>query len=264
MKIQFNHKYLTVFESSLYRTTSSLIALGDALLIVDPNWLPSEISYIQQYIEYHYQGMRKYLLFTHSDYDHIIGWKAFPDAVVIASAAFNKNPDREKILKQIRNFDYEFYINRNYPIEYPSVDVVIDSAQNKMSINGFSLCFYEAHGHVADGLFLLIPELGLWIAGDYLSNIEIPMIDHDIEAYQHTLSLADKLNQNHNVNVLITGHGDVALKNKTIKERIRNDREYLRLLKNSCPYSEVKQFIYNNYCKNPALLKIHRNNIRKI
>ena len=45
--IQFKTPNITVFESALFRTTTTLLETDDLLLLVDPNWLPSEIENIQ-------------------------------------------------------------------------------------------------------------------------------------------------------------------------------------------------------------------------
>ncbi|MFO7176611.1 hypothetical protein QJS77_14340, partial [Enterococcus faecium] len=41
----------TVYESALMRTTSTLIDTPDALLLIDPTWLPEEIATIRRDIE---------------------------------------------------------------------------------------------------------------------------------------------------------------------------------------------------------------------
>lgn len=231
MKIQYQNDYITVFESALYRTTSTLVELGNAILIIDPNWLPIEVEFIAKHIEHRYKSHRQYLLFTHSDYDHIIGYRRFPGATVIASEKLVTNPDKDAIIQQIKDFDDQYYIKRNYPISYPDVDIVITQNDQVLNINGTELIFYHAPGHVRDGLFTIIPSLECWIVGDYLSNIEKPMVDDNLHDYILTLQKAKNLLVRYPaIWLAITGHGDIAKNRHEILKRIAADQAFLNAL----------------------------------
>ncbi|HMR86595.1 MAG TPA: MBL fold metallo-hydrolase [Saprospiraceae bacterium] len=260
MKIQYQDNGITVFESALYRTTSTVIELNNAVIIIDPNWLPFEIDFIVDFVYEHYPSHDQYLLFTHSDYDHIIGYGAFPDATVIASQYFAKNPKKEEISKQILDFDHEYYIKRNYPISYPKVDIEIINDGQTVNIGGMNLVFYHALGHVSDGLFIVIPDKKCWIAGDYLSNIEIPFIDHDYWEYLKTIQKASQLLTNHQaLDLLIVGHGDVATNRTEIEHRIQLDAMYLNGLGNRSDF-DFNDFI-KQYSDNPNMGKAHEKNL---
>ncbi len=260
MKIQYHKNDIIVFESALYRTTSTLIVFQKSILIIDPNWLPIEIDFISKFIAYNYPNHKEYLLFTHSDYDHIIGYGAFPNATVIASKFFESNPSKYAIIKQIIDFDEEYYIRRDYPISYPNVDIEIVNDGDVINIDGCELVFYHAHGHVSDGLFIIIPDRKCWIAGDYLSNIEIPFIDNDYQKYLTTIQKAAQLfDQYKDVDLLIVGHGDLAIDRVDIESRISLDIKYLQSLTSSDDIdfsSLIKQ-----YSDNPNMVKAHEKNI---
>jgi len=231
VKIQYKDNGIHVFESSLYRTTSTVIELGQSILIVDPNWLPIEIDFILNYIDEKFPTQQQYLLFTHSDYDHILGYGAFPDATVIASLPFNKCKIKADIIRQINDFDSMFYIQRAYPIIFPEVDIIIDQDNQCITIDQFDCFFYLAPGHVSDGVFMVIPQKNIWIAGDYLSNIEIPLVDYNYNDYQNTLLKAKKVFRKfEEINLLIPGHGDLATDRIEIHQRIKNDLNYIHLL----------------------------------
>ncbi len=270
MKIQYQNGPLTVFESSLYRTTSSIIVLGHHILIVDPNWLPVEIDFIKDYISQKYIGYQQYLLFTHSDYDHIIGYGAFPNAITMASDDFVRNKNQTNVIKQILEFDHQYYIKRNYPVTYPKIDIIIHEERQVVSIGNFNCFFYKAPGHNRDALFLIIPELKCWIAGDYLSNIEIPFVDDNYDDYVHTLQKADDLIHEFPETVhLIPGHGDLTQNRKEIETRINRDLKYLEGLKTVAltpnPKLETKlKAQIKSYADNPELLKAHNINLRQI
>lgn len=238
--IQFKNANITVFESALFRTTSTLIETADLLLLVDPNWLPSEIENIELAVRLKAGDKPFFLLFTHSDYDHIIGYRAFPTAQVIASQAFVDNQNKSKILQQINDWDDENYIQRPYPIEYPSVDFVVKADGQQLKIGDTALSFYLAPGHNIDGMFTIVEPLGVWIAGDYLSNIEFPYIYHSASAYEDTMSKVATILSNHAIKMLVTGHGDMAFEKSEILKRKEDALKYIEnlrfALQNKAPF----------------------------
>lgn len=227
MKIQLEIPNLTIFESALFRTTSTVIQTLDSIIVIDPNWLPNEIKYIRYYVDRIKGEKPIYLFFTHSDYDHIIGYNAFPDATIIASKAFVENPDKAKIIEQINAFDDENYIKRKYDIEYPKVDIVIDENGQKVEIGETTLQFFNAFGHNVDGLFLWIESLGILVVGDYLSNIEFPYIYHSYQSYLATLETAETLINTQKIKFLITGHGDFTIDFEGMNQRLSDSRNYI-------------------------------------
>ncbi len=235
--IQFKNDQTVVFESSLFRTTSIVILTGDLLLVVDPNWLPAEVENIRRFVEFAKKDRPVYLLFTHSDYDHIIGWRAFPDAKVIASQAFTQNPDKQKIVEQILDWDDEYYITRNYPIEYPDVDIEVQRDGQTFTEGNTRLTFYLAPGHNPDGIFTLVEDNNqvtagaIWLAGDYLSNVEFPYIYHSSLAYEATLAKVDEILKKHPVRLMVTGHGDAATDAKEIFQRRDESLAYIQELR---------------------------------
>jgi len=97
MKIQYEDKSLIIFESELFRTTSTIVKGKDYILVVDPNWLPREVDFIKKKADKIGRGKKKYLLFTHSDYDHIIGYGKFKNYKTIASQNFVKNKKKNLV-----------------------------------------------------------------------------------------------------------------------------------------------------------------------
>jgi hydroxyacylglutathione hydrolase len=268
MKIQVDNNGITVFESSLYRTTSIIVELGKSIILIDPNWLPIEVDYIKNYISFHYAKHTKYILFTHSDYDHIIGYGAFADYKVIATVEFSENIERQKILAEISDFDRKYYITRSYPTIYPLPEIIIIADYQTLFIDGLECIFYKAPGHTFDGMFTIIPSKNLWIAGDYLSNIEIPFIDDSSEKYQNTLDKALKIFKKYiDIHILVPGHGDVSMLRSDIHFRIKRDITYLQMVsdyaKNPTHADLVKLENYVlRYANNTDLLEANRKNIQ--
>jgi hydroxyacylglutathione hydrolase len=127
LKHQFQSDNFTVFESALYRTCSAVISVGKCLWVVDPNWLPGEIQFIRDFVDQQKNNKNIFLLCTHSDYDHIIGFGAFPEAEIVAGRDFVTHPQPQKVVQQILDFDDMYYITRNYPVTYPEVNHIINN-----------------------------------------------------------------------------------------------------------------------------------------
>jgi hydroxyacylglutathione hydrolase len=227
MKHQLTSSHLTIFESELFRTTSTCVITDDYLLIVDPNWLPSEVAYIRQFTELHGKDRSKYLLLTHSDYDHIIGYGAFPGFMTIASQRFIDNPEADKQLQQTIAWDDEYYVQRDYPLCYPAIDYPINGEGQGMKIGNDDYVFYQAPGHNYDGLLTFNRSRGILIIGDYLSNIEFPYVYHSFADYRTTLNTLEAIIHSGEVKVLITGHGNHTTDRVEMERRVADSRAYL-------------------------------------
>lgn len=233
MKTQLKTQNLSIFESAIYRTTSTLFHNEDLTLLVDPNWLPIEIKHIQQQVNSLKNNGPLHLLFTHSDYDHIIAWRAFDNTKTIASKAFVESTGKEKQIQDILDFDDKHYITRDYPIEYPIIDQVVSENGQQISFGSTKLTFYHAPGHNNDGIFTIIEPYGTWIAGDYLSNVEFPFIYDSSTAYLQTIETMELILQKHDIKLLIPGHGDATADIMEIKQRMADSKNYILELRDS-------------------------------
>jgi glyoxylase-like metal-dependent hydrolase (beta-lactamase superfamily II) len=233
MKIQYKTSGICVFESALFRTTATVLQTPDLVLVVDPTWLPEEVEHICHYVERQRGDRPVYLLFTHSDYDHVIGYRAFPGATVIASQALADNPAREEVIEQIRRFDDDYYISRSYEIAYPRVDIAVTEDGQILEIGKTRLRFYLAPGHNADGIFTLVEPLQVWLAGDYLCDVEFPYLYHSYRDYLDTLEKAGRIIRGWEPQVLVPGHGEVAAQRLEMQRRRQEAIDYLRRLEQS-------------------------------
>jgi hydroxyacylglutathione hydrolase len=228
--IIFQKDGLTVFQSALWKTTSSVIETDDFILVVDPTWLPHEIEEIQEHVAHLRNEKDLYLLFTHGDFDHIIGYRAFPGAKVIGSKGMQEHPRKQYKLNLIQHFDSEYYVERPYSIEFPTIDIVIEEDGQQLVLGDTTLTFYLSPGHTNDGLFTLIEPMGIWITGDYLSDFELPYLFDSAKAYKETLQKAYTVLDSHTVNVLVPGHGLTTEDEKVMKQRIELSQDYLQRL----------------------------------
>ncbi len=251
MKILYKSPRLCVFQSALFQTNATVVNTDDCIIVVDPNWLPDEIAAIKKHVK-RCGNKPIYLLFTHSDYDHIIGYGAFPEAMgVIASRAFVENSDKEKNLEQIRTFDDDYYIVRDYEIAYPQVTHVIEHDNQELFIGDTKFNFFLAPGHNPDGIFTIVDD-DIFIAGDYLCSVEFPYIYFSSSAYEESLNKAVSILNRKKIKIMICGHGDIVSpknsKNLNIEtlRRIHDARDYIDSVRASIKNYD-KPFIFDDY-----------------
>lgn len=90
---------------------------------------------------------------------------------------------------------------------------------------------HRAHcaGHAA----LVLPDAGVLLAGDMLSDLEIPLLDVDAEDpvgdYVAALDLLERAAEDDGVRVLVPGHGHVGDRDE-LARRLAADRAYLDAL----------------------------------
>lgn len=260
--IQFQNDFITVFQSSLYMTTTAIIEAEDVVIMTDPNWLPTEIENIKQYISGNIGNKELYVIYTHSDYDHIIGAGAFPEAKVIASEQFTNNPNKEAILQTIQQFDQGYYLSRNYEITYPDVDIIIHEDGQKVELGKLNLTFFTAPGHTDDSLLTLIQPYGIFLAGDYLSNVEFPFITGSFKDYVNTIKKAEKILENYSITTLVPGHGTTTNDQKEIRERINLAKYYLEHLPQD--QGKLESFLQKEYKFFEGMKSIHFDNKKKV
>ncbi|MDA3130242.1 MBL fold metallo-hydrolase [Aliibacillus thermotolerans] len=271
MAIQYTDQHITVFQSSLHQTTSTVVHTDDVIFIVDPAWLPEEVEAIQSFVKEVDKGQKKYLFFTHSDFDHILAYHAFPEAVTIASRGFvsRSKEHREETVKEIQEFDDYYYIERPYVIEYPKIEIIIDFDGQTIHVGETSFSFYLAPGHTADGAFVTVNELGALIVGDYLSDIEFPFIYYHSEAYEKTLNKFESVIEEKEIHLLVPGHGTVTTERKEMTDRIDDSRWYIETLRNdlndvlSDEYSVLEAFV-DSFQFPTFLMKMHEKNVEQI
>ena len=151
---------------------------------------------------------------------------------VIASHNFAENEGKESILSQIRDFDGEYYIKRNYNIEYPIVSHIIAHDGQTLMIGKTELTFFKAEGHNGDGIFTIVNGKW-WIAGDYLCGVEFPYIYHSSIEYEKTLHKINNILQTFDIQLLVSGHGDTTTDKTEILRRQNDAFEYIDAVRTS-------------------------------
>ncbi len=229
--IAFQQNQITVFQSALFQTTSAVVEGAGFVLVVDPTWLPQEVEDIAAYVRKVRAGRELYLLFTHSDFDHILGCGAFPGAITIASRAFQDSPRKERSVQAVCAWDSEYYIRRPYTVVFPDISIAAAGDGQELVLGETRLTFYAAPGHNPDGLWTVIEPHGILIAGDYLSDIEFPYIYQSSTAYEQTLRKLDDILERHSARVLVPGHGQVTTDQEEMRARQQQSFDYITALR---------------------------------
>ncbi|MCM3737429.1 MBL fold metallo-hydrolase [Bacillus cytotoxicus] len=229
--IQYKDNDITIFQSAIYQTNSVVVETDELVLVIDPTWLPNEVNEIQNYVYNNKKGKNVYLLFTHSDFDHILGYGAFSYAKVIASEKLKDCPDKQSIINSIQDFDDSYYITREYEIKFPNVDISISKEYEELELGSMKLHFYQAPGHTEDGIITVLEPFGIVIAGDYLSNVEFPYIYHNSDDYLSTLKKFESIIEKYDIRLLIPGHGEFTKDKLEMKRRISESVNYILQVK---------------------------------
>jgi len=134
---------------------------------------------------------------------------------------------KEKIIEEIKTFDDDYYISRNYEIIYPEVDHIIDGDGTSIKIGQTKLTFFQAQGHNNDGLFMIIEPIGVFFCGDYFSDIEFPFIYFSSYEYEKTILKLDDILSHFDIKLLVTGHGNPTSNTTEMKKRQQDSLEYI-------------------------------------
>lgn len=261
--ITYQSENVIVFQSGMFQLNSTVVVTKDLVLVVDPGYLSREVEEIRQYVNTIKGDRPVYLFFTHSDFDHIVGYGAFPEAKTIASKEFVESPLREAQLNDVIHYDDEFYIVRPYPVEYPDIDHIIQTDGEAITVGETTITFYHAFGHNNDGLMAVVESLDLLIAGDYLSDIEFPFVYYSFNEYKKTLNTLKSITDAKKTLTLITSHGSATNDQREILKRIDDSEEYLAIVENDLNIEVFEEFLNaKNYCFKTAFIRRHSDNIK--
>lgn len=195
----------SVLTSGIWQTSSTILAHGDACLVVDPAYFPRELSAIAN--EVRATGRAHAVVFTHGHWDHVMGHAAFDAPVWLGRALdasiANGDARAARYLQDAREFDSRWYVPRAHGYAWPARRRGLADGE-RVDLAGSPIRVLELAGHSFDGIALVVEELGLLLPGDHLSPCEIPFVD-DAHAYRATLLRLIELLRD--LREVIPGHG---------------------------------------------------------
>lgn len=216
--------------SRLYRMNSVVLEEPGHVAVVDPGILPSEIDDLAAATV---SARSVTLIFTHGDWDHVLGRPRWPGAVTVGhdALAAELRHNRDAIGREADRVAGEAGEKYARPFEPFRPDEAL-SGLRATRLGSRHAVYRDAFGHSASMLSLHLPESRLLIAGDMLSDIEIPMLAESPQAlahYRRTLQELVPLAEHGAIATLVPGHGSPA-RGSEVRERIRRDLAYLETL----------------------------------
>jgi glyoxylase-like metal-dependent hydrolase (beta-lactamase superfamily II) len=208
------HPDVVVVTSRLWQTTATAIrapAAGGAsgereAFLVDSPYFPDELELLPALLEQSGFAV-KGLLATHADFDHLLGRLAFPGHTLGVG-----DPTMERIRaepgaaqRELRAADAEHYVERSQPLGLGGVQSLPVPGDVEVGTERIEL--HPTDGHTADGTALFARFAGVLVCGDYLSDVEIPMVSPggSLDAYRATLARLAPLVES--AAVVVPGHG---------------------------------------------------------
>ena len=155
------------------------------------------------------------LIATHADYDHVLGRVAFPGLALGLGepSALRLREEPGAAQRELRDKDAELYVERPAPLSLGQVQAL--PVPGSVELGTEELELHPADGHTPDGLAVMAGWCGLLCVGDYLSNVEIPMVEAGLGDYRSTLARLAALVED--AETIVPGHGaphsrDIALR----------------------------------------------------
>ena len=228
MKVVAVHRDAVVVTSRMWRTNATAIRSGNEAFLLDAPYFPDELEALPGLLES--AGFHVDALFaTHADFDHLLGRLAFPELPlgVGEPTMLRLRAEPGAAQRELRRHDDQFYVARPAPLGLGQVQSL--PVPGKLELGEEELELHPAEGHTADGTAVFARATGVLVAGDYLSDVEIPMISAggSREAYRSTLERLRPLVEQ--AEVVIPGHGSPHTRDDALRI-LEEDLAYLETL----------------------------------
>lgn len=214
------------YQAEQWRTNSLLFLRSGEALVVDPAFTRQEITAIREHAMS--GGGPTYLMLSHADNDHTVGFGMFPEAEIVLedlSAELFNNGAAEA---QLRGALAEWK-NEDVPVELRWDRTF--AAGDQVECGSFRIDTIPAPGHVPDGVVLVFREEGIMVVGDYLCATFAPLVFGSVTAYRQStermLSALDTVD----LRWVVPGHGPL-LSPDQASEMARRDIQYLDEVRN--------------------------------
>jgi glyoxylase-like metal-dependent hydrolase (beta-lactamase superfamily II) len=232
------HPDAVVVTSRLWQTTCTAIRAGGEAMLIDSPYFPDELEALPALLSQ--AGFEvSALLATHADYDHLLGRFSYPELAlgVGEATAIRLREEPGVAQRQLRDKDADHYVERPGPLalgSYQSLPV-----PGYVGLGEQELELHPVEGHTADGTAVFARWAGVLCVGDYLSDVEIPMISEggSLSEYQATLARLAPLVEA--ADAVVPGHGSPHDR-ETALRLLDEDLEYLDGLSKLPPGRDTK------------------------
>ena len=195
-----------VVTSRLWQTTATAVRSGGECLLIDSPYFPDELEILPTLL-----GQAGFepdgLLATHADYDHLLGRLAFPGLALGVGwqTAERLRSEPGAAQRELRDADAEHYVARPSPLSLGAYQEL--PVPGSIEIGDAEIELHPADGHAPDGVAFFARFAGVLVCGDYLSDVEIPLIAAagSLVDYRATLARLGPLVES--AETVVPGHG---------------------------------------------------------
>jgi glyoxylase-like metal-dependent hydrolase (beta-lactamase superfamily II) len=222
------HRDALVLTSLMWQTNAIALRAGGEAMLVDSPYYPDELEALAGLLAgagFEPDG----LLATHADFDHLLGRLAFPGLALGLGQPTVERLHREPGAAQrdLRDHDADFYVSRPSPLALGQVQGL--PVPGRLELGDEELELHPAEGHTADGTAIFARPLGVLVVGDYLSDLEIPMISEGGSLGEYRATLARLSSLVGAAEVVVPGHGAPHDRGTALR-LLDEDAEYLDAL----------------------------------
>jgi glyoxylase-like metal-dependent hydrolase (beta-lactamase superfamily II) len=190
----------------MWQTNCVAVRAGAEAMLVDSPYFPDELDALPALLSQ--AGFEvTALLATHADYDHLLGRAAYPGLAlgVGESTAIRLRAEPGVAQKELRHADSQHYVERPAPLALGACQSL--PVPGYVGLGDEELELHPAEGHTADGTAVFARWAGVLCVGDYLSDVEIPLVAEggSVEEYRATLARLAPLVEA--AEVVVPGHG---------------------------------------------------------
>jgi glyoxylase-like metal-dependent hydrolase (beta-lactamase superfamily II) len=167
------------------------------------------------------------LVATHADYDHVLGRLAFPGLALGLGepSVLRLREEPGATQRELRDKDAELYVERPHPLSLGQVQAL--PVPGSIELGSEELELHPADGHTRDGMAVMARWCGVLCVGDYLSKVEIPMVEAGLADYRATLARLAPLVEA--ADTIVPGHGAAHTRDEALRI-LDKDVDYLDAL----------------------------------
>jgi glyoxylase-like metal-dependent hydrolase (beta-lactamase superfamily II) len=222
------HEDAIVVTSLFWQLNAVALRAGGEAMLIDSPYFPEELELLPAVLaQSGFQPVA--LLATHADFDHVLGRMAFPDLSlgVAESSMLRIRAHPGEAQRDLRDHDDRNYVVRPRPLSLGQTQSL--PVPGALGLGDQELELHHTGGHTPDGMAVFAPWMGVLVAGDYLSPVEIPMISEggSLEEYRGTLAALEPVVAR--AETVVPGHG-AAQSRDAAQRLLEQDADYLDAL----------------------------------
>jgi hydroxyacylglutathione hydrolase len=219
-----------VRQSRVFRMNSAVLLDRDHAVLVDPGVLPSELDDLAAAVRTA-APCAVTIVLTHAHWDHVLGRPWWPGAATVGHEQLAAGLDRDATAILDEAVACAAREGEAWTVGFePFAPGVVVRKALARSCGPWDLVLREAPGHCDSQVTVHLPERGLLIAGDLLSDLEIPWLDREPAAYRRALERIAALATAGEIETLVPGHGAIARGRTAVLQRLHRDLGYLDAL----------------------------------